>query len=270
MHTMSDLSGPALLFCPADRPERFAKAVAAADLVILDLEDAVAAENKGVARAAILAAGLSPEHVIVRINDVRSAHFEADLVMLRRSGLTTVMLAKTESAADLDEIADWNVVALCETPRAILNLIEIAAHPAVTALMFGAEDFVAELGGRSSRLDGGGFRPAVEHARSALLIAAAACERATVDAVFTDVGDEAGLLAEAVGAAGSGFTHKACIHPSQIPLVRQGFRPSEKDLNWARRVVQSATASSVHTLDGKMIDRPVIAQARRMLRYAGE
>ena len=158
--------GPALLFCPADRPDRYEKAAERADAVILDLEDAVADGAKRAARVALVASTLDPERVIVRINPASSPHFADDLAALAATGYRTVMLAKCEGTADLVGLEDHEVIALCETARGVLAAGEVAALPNVSALMWGAEDLVASLGGSSSRRADGGYRDVAAHARS--------------------------------------------------------------------------------------------------------
>ena len=147
--------GPAILFCPADRPDRYAKALERADAVIIDLEDAVAPGNRAAARAALIEHPQDPERTIVRVNPVGSPDFAADLAALGSTQYRTVMLAKTESAADADALGDYSVVALCETALGVLNAAQIAAAPNVAALMWGAEDLIASLGGSSSRTEVG-------------------------------------------------------------------------------------------------------------------
>ena len=150
--TPAALPGPALLFCPADRPDRYAKALAAADGVILDLEDGVGPDGKDAARAALAATDLDPARVIVRVNATGTAEHAADMAALRGTGYRTVMLPKSESRAQLDGLGgDWKVIALCEMPAGIVGAAEIAAAPNVTAVMWGAEDLIAAIGGRTSR-----------------------------------------------------------------------------------------------------------------------
>ena len=166
--------GPALLFCPADRPERYQKAAERSDAVIVDLEDAVAPADKQRARGAILAqlgsAGdvpeLDPSRTIIRINPAGTEEFEKDLHCLKHTPYRHVMLAKAESAAQLKELEGYSVIALCETAAGIVNAAAIAAEPNVVGLMWGAEDLLASLGGTSSRNDDGGYRAVALHARS--------------------------------------------------------------------------------------------------------
>jgi citrate lyase subunit beta/citryl-CoA lyase len=255
------LPGPALLFCPADRPDRFQKAVDAADLVVLDLEDAVADPDKEAARRALRITPIDPDRVIVRINPVGTAHHERDLEVLSHTRYRRVMLAKTETVEDLYTLARWQVIALCETARGVLNAPAIAAAAPVIALMWGAEDLIASIGGRSSRRVDGGYRDVARHARSRVLLAAAAAGLSAIDSVYLNFGDLDGLAAEAEDAAASGFSLKACIHPSQVPVVRQAFRPDANQLEWALEVLAAAHAGGVHTLGGQMIDAPLVRQA---------
>ena len=155
MTTPTFTMGPAILFCPADRPERFAKAAERADAVILDLEDAVAPDAKPAARDHVRAADLDPATTVVRVNDAASPFFEDDLAAVRDTPFRTVMLAKAESAEQVrrvtDALPEAQVIALCETAAGIVAASEIAEQSGVVALMWGAEDLVASLGGRSSR-----------------------------------------------------------------------------------------------------------------------
>jgi citrate lyase subunit beta/citryl-CoA lyase len=258
------LPGPAWLFCPADRPDRYAKAAARADLVILDLEDAVSAERKAAARAALVAEPLDPARVIVRVNSADSAEHERDLHALRQTEYRTVMLAKAE-AGSLAELSDWAVIALIETPRGVQDAATVAAAPAVVALMWGAEDLIAAMGGRGSRWPDGRYRDVARHARSTVLIAAQVAGCHAVDSVYLDIADLDGLAAESADAAASGFAYKACVHPNQVEVVRSAFRPSAESLRWAQRVIDAARAGGVVSLDGQMIDAPIIRQAEQIL-----
>ncbi|MCD2497334.1 HpcH/HpaI aldolase/citrate lyase family protein [Microbacterium nymphoidis] len=265
-------NGPALLFCPADRPDRFSKALDRSDAVILDLEDAVLPAGKHEARLRMSSAELDPNRVIVRVNAADTGYFRDDLAAVRRSPFRTVMLAKTESAAQLDEIGDGlSIIALCETARGVIAADAIAAHPNVVALMWGAEDLIASLGGSSSRRADGGYRDVARHARSRVLLAAGAYERRAIDAVHVDIPDLPGLEAECRDAAASGFSATACIHPSQVEVVRRAYRPADADIDAARRVLEAADAKAgAFRFDGRMVDEPVLRQAREVLRRAGE
>lgn len=262
--------GPALLFCPADRPDRYAKALERADAVILDLEDAVADDAKQAARAALVATPLDPERVIVRVNPASTPHLAADLAALAETGYRTVMLAKCEDTADLVDLAEVEVIALCETARGVLAAAEVAALPNVSALMWGAEDLVASLGGSSSRFADGTYRDVARHARSQVCLAAGANGIAAIDAVHLEIGDTAGLRAEAEDAAALGFAATACIHPSQADIVREAYRPDADRLEWARAVVAAAEGEpGVFAFRGGMVDSPVLRQAAAILRRAG-
>ena len=267
------LPGPALLFCPADRPDRYAKALAAADAVILDLEDGVGAGGKDAARAALVASDLDPARVIVRINATGTPEHAADIVALRGTRYRQVMLPKTETRKQLDALplrGIWRVVALCETPLGVVNAAEIAAAPGVIAVMWGAEDLIAAMRGRTSRRPDGGYRDVALHARSAVLLAARAHGSPAIDAVYVNIPDLEGLAAEAEDAAASGFTFKGCIHPSQVAVVRDAFRADEAQVAWARRVLAAARGAGARDkgavkVDGQMIDAPLIRQAEAII-----
>ena len=268
---LPSLPGPALLFCPADRPDRYAKALAAADGVIIDLEDGVAADGKDAARAALVATALDPARVIVRVNAAGTPEHAADIEALRGTGYRLIMLAKTETRAQLDGLGgDWRIVALCETPLGVVNAAEIAAAPNVIAVLWGAEDLIAAMRGRTSRFADGRYRDVAMHARSAALLAASAYGKAAIDSVYVNIPDLDGLAAEAEDAAASGFTLKACVHPSQVAVVRKAFQADEAQVAWARQVLAATRGASgrdkgVITVDGQMIDGPLIRQAEAIL-----
>ena len=262
-------AGPAWLFCPADRPDRYAKAAAAADVVILDLEDAVAADAKGAARQALIGTALDPDRTVVRINPAGTPAHAEDLETLEHTAYHTVMLAKAESAQQITDLVGYRVLALCETPAGVLAASRMAARPNTLGLMWGAEDLVAALGGRSSRGRDGRYREVSRHARATVLLAAGAYHRIALDAVHLDIADLDGLREEAEDAAASGFSGTVCIHPSQVPVVRAAYAPSETEITWARGVLAAAaTAGGVFAFEGGMVDEPVLLQARQVLRRA--
>jgi citrate lyase subunit beta/citryl-CoA lyase len=210
----------------------------------------------------VAASTLDPARTIVRVNPG-----EADLATLRATSYDTVMLPKAETAEDVARWSDYRVIALCESPLGVSNAELLAALPNVVALTWGAEDLVAALGGTSSRHADGTYRDYARYARSRVLIAAAAEGKSAIDTVHLDIDDDAGLAAEAEDAAASGFVGMMCIHPKQVEIVRAAFRPTPEALAWAHRVLDAATSAGngVFALDGRMIDEPVLRQARRVL-----
>ena len=266
-------AGPALLFCPADRPERYLKALDRADMVILDLEDAVAPVNKAAAREALVANPVHPDRVIVRINPAGTEDHELDLAAVQATPYRVLMQAKVEEPS---QIAHLPTIALIETPMGALRVEEIVAAPNCVGLMWGAEDLVAGLGGTSSRFGtgepyAGEYRDVARHVRSRVRLAAGAYKKAAIDAVHIDIADVDGLVAEVQDAVALGFTATACIHPSQAGHIRDGYAPDPERVEWATRVLQGAVAydGGVFQLDGQMIDGPVLAQARAVLSRAG-
>lgn len=258
--------GPALLFCPADRPERYAKALSRADAVILDLEDAVAPRDKSAARDALVGHPLDPARTIVRVNHARTDDHELDLEAIDSTDYRYVMLAKTSGVRDLDRLEDYEVIALCETAAGIVNAAAIAALRNVVGLMWGAEDLIASLGGSSSRRSDGRYRDAAAHARSSVLLAAGAHGKAAIDSVFLDIADRDGLSAEATDAAAVGFTATACIHPDQVATIRAAYAPSPEELAFARDLLEAAEHErGVFTFRGRMVDEPVLVHARTVL-----
>ncbi|OMH24229.1 CoA ester lyase [Tersicoccus phoenicis] len=262
--------GPALLFCPADRADRYAKAADRADAVILDLEDAVAPADKAAARANLAAHPLDPARTIVRVNAAGTDDFAADVAALAGLPYRTVMLAKTEDVAQVRALAGHDVIALIETAAGVLAVGAIAAEPTVVALMWGAEDLVASLGGTGSRTADGRYRAVATHARSMTLLAAGAHGKAAIDAVYTAIEDTAGLADECEDAAASGFAAKACIHPSQVTAVRAAFAPDDEEVAAARELLEEAERRpGVFTWRGTMVDEPILRHARSVLARAG-
>lgn len=281
MTTVWTPPGPAILFCPADRPERYAKAAERADVVIVDLEDAVAPADRPGAREALRASDLDPERTIVRVNPVDTDDHVADLEAFAGTPYRCVMLAKTESAAqvtDVHAVSGAAVLALVETPLGVVRSTEIASAPGCAGMMWGAEDLLAAMGGSTSRFSGseaggsrvaGDYRDVPRHARAAVALAAAAFGRWAVDSVHLEIADEAGQRAEALDAVALGYVATACIHPSQVATVRAAYAPSEDEVTWARRVLEAAkTTPGVFQLDGRMVDGPVFRQAEATIRRA--
>ncbi|WP_111719052.1 CoA ester lyase [Homoserinimonas sp. OAct 916] len=265
--------GPALLFCPADRPERYAKAAERSDAVILDLEDAVAASSKEDARSALAASTLDPERTIVRVNPVSSADFALDIAAIAQTSYRYLMVPKAESSGQMQVLAasgaHFRVIALCESAAGVLASAEIAAEPNVVALMWGAEDLVVSLGGTASRFADGRYRPLAVHARSQVLLAAGANGKAAVDTVYFNIPDTAGLEVEASDARASGFVATACIHPSQVAVIRAAYRPGDHEVAYARDVLAAAAGErGVFSFRGQMVDNPVLRNAEQTLRRA--
>ncbi|WP_417562723.1 HpcH/HpaI aldolase/citrate lyase family protein [Microbacterium sp.] len=267
---MTFTMGPALLFCPADRPERFAKAAERSDAVILDLEDAVAPAAKVAARGAVIESRLDPARTIVRVNELGGEHTASDLSTVLQTDYRTIMVAKAESAKKIRKLDPrLEVVALCETARGVEAAGKIAGLENVVALMWGAEDLVASLGGTSSRTTDGRYRDVARQARSQVLLAAGAHGKAAIDAVHLDIGDLTGLAREAQDAAASGFAATACIHPSQVAAIRDAYRPDAQTVAWAQAVLAAAEGErGVFAFEGQMVDEPVLRHARAVIARA--
>ncbi|WP_326959625.1 HpcH/HpaI aldolase/citrate lyase family protein [Amycolatopsis sp. NBC_01286] len=250
------MAATTFLFVPGDRPDRFGKAVASgADVVVLDLEDAVAPADKADARAAVSAWLAGGGRAMVRINAPGTPWFDADAALVTARGVP-VMVPKAETPEVLAGLGE--VVALVETAIGVERAGELAAVGSVTRLAFGSVDLAAELGVAPEDPE------PFAYARSRLVVASAAAGLAPpVDGVTTDLHDEARLAADVRYARRMGFAGKLCVHPKQIAPVRAGFAPTGDEVNWARRVVTAG--ESVSTVDGKMVDKPVLARARRIL-----
>jgi citrate lyase subunit beta/citryl-CoA lyase len=248
------------LFVPGDRPDRFGKAVASgADVVVLDLEDAVAPADKDAARDAVAAWLTAGGRAMVRINAPGTPWSDADAALVAARGVP-VLVPKAETPGVLAGFRE--VVALIETALGVERAGELAAVPSVTRLAFGSVDLGTELGVAPEDPE------PFAYARSRLVVASAAAGLAPpVDGVTTDLRDDERLAADVRYARRMGFGGKLCVHPRQVEPVRAGFAPTTAELDWARRVVTAG--DSVSTVDGKMVDKPVLARARRILEERG-
>jgi citrate lyase subunit beta/citryl-CoA lyase len=279
------------LFAPGDSERKMAKALgSAADAVILDLEDSVAPAAKEVARGAVtqvLRAASGRPGVMVRVNPRDTAWNLADLAAVVPARPAAIMLPKCtgphdllaldhhleafETAAGLT-IGGIGVLALVTETAASLRALDYrGVTPRLRALLFGAEDLSADLG-ISPRDAGGMYTAPVAAARSALLIAAAQAQVPAIDTPWPDPGDPAGLEAEIAAAVRDGFVGKLCIHPAQLAPVMGGFTPSAERVRWAaavRDLFAGNPGAGVMSLDGKMVDRPHLRLAERILAAAG-
>ncbi len=255
------------LFVPGDRPERFDKAAASgADRVIIDLEDAVAADAKAAARTNItqwLGTKETTVPILVRINGITTPWHEADLDLLGLPNLDGVMLPKTEDANMLALLRErlhpnQELHALVETVAGLVNLRAIAATVGLTRIAFGAVDFAQDAGIQGSDRE-------LDYVRGQFVIESRyAGLPAPIDGVTMTIDDEALLASEVRQAKQFGFGAKLCIHPRQVPVVQLGFAPSNEERDWAERVL-AAVEKSPHgaiTVEGKFVDQPVIERAR--------
>ncbi|MDT0492194.1 CoA ester lyase [Streptomyces griseus] len=252
-----------LLFVPGDRPDRFDKAVATgADVVILDLEDAVAVPDKGRARGHVAAWLGAGHHAMVRINAPGTPWCDEDLAMAAGFGVP-VMVPKAEDPVVLAELGvraggASPLVPLVETAAGIERAVEVCAAPGVVRVALGNADLAGQLGvAHDDHL-------ALAYARSRLVSASAATGRcAPVDGVTTSVRDLDVLAADIAHGRRLGFTGKLCIHPAQVAVVAERFAPTASEREWARTVL--AAGDSVTVVDGHMVDKPLLERARRIL-----
>lgn len=272
----AELQPPArtYLFVPGTRPERFGKALdSGADKVVVDLEDAVAANDKTTARG-IVAAWLkraTPQErsrVLVRINDASSSWFAADLAALGDVDGISVLLPKAESAAQIAQtqaaLPGAGILALIESARGVSEVNRIATAGA-RRLVFGTLDYALDLDMDISTDSSG-----LAYAASRITIASRlAGLPAPVAGVTPQLEDDERLLADLADGRRLGFGAKLCIHPRQVQPIHAALRPSADALDWARRVLDADAASpGAARLDGRMVDRPVVLQAQRTLALA--
>jgi citrate lyase subunit beta/citryl-CoA lyase len=266
------------LFVPGHRADRFDKALACgADAVVLDLEDAVAPPDKAAARDALaryLAAADDDRRarLVVRINDERTPWFDDDLALLAATRASAVMLPKAETVATLARVRSAcpgiAVLALVESARGVLNAEALAAADGVMRLVFGTLDFALDL----DLVDDPAAGPVgLDAAASRLAWASrAAGLPPPVAGVTADIHDPALLHADFARARAHGFGAKLCIHPQQVAWVHEALRPTDAEIDWAQRVLAAASSSQgAVQVDGRMVDRPVVERARRLLQRAG-
>ncbi|HEY1125162.1 MAG TPA: CoA ester lyase [Sphingobium sp.] len=268
-----------LLFVPGDRPDRFAKAAASdADAIILDLEDSVVPERKADARRAVATylAGERTVPCIVRVNPGNGTDIAEDIAAIANARPDAVMLPKAEGAVSVALVSDLfggsapPVIPIAtETPNGIFELGSYRSVASKLAgLTWGAEDLPAAIGAVSARDADGRFTPPYELVRSMALFAAHAAGVAAIDTVFPAVKDEAGLAAYVARARRDGFTGMMAIHPAQVAIINAGFTPTPDEVAHARAVVAAFDANpdaGALMLAGRMIDRPHLIQARRVL-----
>ena len=268
-----------LLFVPGDRPDRFAKAAASgADAVILDLEDSVVPDAKPAARDAVARAvgeGLAAT-VLVRVSPLGSDDHAHDREALAGLSLAGVLLPKAEGPDDVARLHDALGVPVLpiatETPPGVFALGDYArVADRLLGLTWGAEDLPAAIGASASRDGEGRLLPPYQLVRSLALFAAHAAGVAAIETVFPALGDEAGLARVVAEARRDGFTGMMAIHPRQVGPINAGFTPSAAELAHARAVVAAFAAdpgAGALRLDGKMIDRPHLVQAERLVARA--
>ena len=276
------------LFVPGRRQRMIEKAFGlSSDVVIFDLEDGVPGAEKDVARrlvAAALAGAPAGATLFVRVHAAGSSELRADLRALAGTRPHGLVLSKVQGPDDVLQMHRWldgheasaglpsgavRILATIESAGGLVRAPSIAsATPRLTGLMFGAEDFALDVGLFSHPGQG-----LFDYARSALSVAAASGGIRAIDKVFTDIRDSDGLAMEARRARDLGFAGKAVIHPDQVGAVNEIFSPSGEEVTRARRIVaafQGGADGGAEAVDGRMVDRPVLEQARRILDRSGE
>ncbi len=271
------------IYLPGNRPRMIQKGPGlGADAVILDLEDSVSPEQKDAARLLVSRAikmidfGLS--EVMVRINPISHGGL-LDLAAVLASNPDAVVVPKCESKVDVQAVENTikeanlpkqiSILPMIETAKGILNAYEVAcASPMVDAITFGGEDFTQDIG--ATRTTSG---KEIFWGRSMVVIAAKAAGVQALDTVFSDLSDEEGLRRDTTEIKEMGFDGRAAIHPSQIEIIHECFTPTEKEMQFAVNVISAADkarsqGSGVAVVHGKMIDKPIIQRAEKMILYA--
>ena len=268
-----DWCARSLLFVPGHRPERFVKALDSdADLVCIDLEDAVPLNEKVSAREAVHAflTTCSQAHLqrlVVRVSAANGEHCKLDMKVLEDCPRPAFfMLAKTESPQQLSYVAAalatsphrW--IGLIESPRGLLNADAICASSTLAAVMFGGGDYAAELGAAFA------WEPLL-FARSQLAMVAAAHNLPCIDVPYLDIQNAAGLTEETRRVCALGYSAKAAIHPRQLEVIHHALAPTEAEVLSAKKIIDAFAAADggAVTVDGRMVDQPIVESARRLL-----
>ncbi|MBO0730929.1 MAG: CoA ester lyase [Acidimicrobiaceae bacterium] len=269
-----------LLFCPGNRPEMMAKLAAiGADCVAIDLEDGVPVDAKVGARQTARegASLLAGQQVFIRVNGTDTPWIEDDIASAVGPSAAGIILPKLESVSQLEWVAaqldaaglrEAKIIGGLETALGIEEAPRLA-HPRLVAVYFGAEDYIADVGGERTPSS-----HEVAYARARTVMAARIIGVAPIDQVVVEVKNDERYLAEAVTARQLGFTGKICLHPAQVPLANQVFTPGEGEIQRARRLlsaVADARRESRGTVlfEGAMVDVPLIRQAEQVLARAG-
>lgn len=264
-----DAMGWALLFCPGDRPGRFDNAVASSDLAVLDLEDGVAVDRKDDSQQAVLAYLARSGQVVVRVNHPATDRGMEDVRAVAEAGAKQLLLPKTQSVEEIDRVAraapGCELIASIESARGVLEVESIAGHPAVAALSWGPYDLAADMGMRAVRDMAGQLLLPLLEARNRLLIAAAAARKAAIDTVTAELNDVSVIERDAQEGAVLGFRGKFAIHPSQVEPIRAAYRPTQTQVERARRMLDAVDGRGVFLFEGEMVDEPMLRRARSIL-----
>ena len=268
------------LFVPADSERRIAKALESdADAVIFDLEDSVVPSQKATARSILksLPKRSNGPQWWVRVNPLGSEFHKEDLKLIGSAYVHGIVLPKAESGADVTQLAHrtGNIpihAIVTETAASLFGLSSYRQpNSPLVAMSWGAEDLSAALGASSKYGADGEITFTYKLARTLCLAGAISAGVQPVDGIFADFKDEAGLRAEAEAAAREGFTGKLAIHPAQVPIINAAFTPSDAEIRHAEEIVAAFEAhpnAGVLSIGGKMVDRPHLVQARRVLERA--
>ena len=267
-----------LLFAPGNRPELLAKLPRTSpSAAVIDLEDAVPPDGKAESRAIaceVASTLIAEVRLFIRVNAVDSAYFIDDIRKGLPGGLSGVIIPKLESAKVVDQVIDWleenghddlPIVAGLETVAGVVDAREVTSHPRVRWCYFGAEDYVADLGGTRTLCN-----REVAMARAQIGQAARLGGAQAIDMVVTDFGNAERFRREATEARELGFSGKLCIHPAQVPLAAEAFGVTDVELTWARTVVETyeealERGQAAIQVDGAMVDEAVARRARALL-----
>lgn len=262
------------MFLPASNPRAIAKArELAADVIILDLEDAVAPDAKAAARAAAVAAareGFGDRELVIRVNALDTQWGADDLAMVGACGAAAILAPKVRNGGDISAYSDrlgdntrlWVMIETCEALGRLQDIADRARDSRLAGFVLGVNDLALEMGARP-----GAERAWLAPAQAMMLAAARSRGLVALDGVCNDFNDDARLHGECLAAAGMGYDGKSLIHPRQIEMCNAAFSPSETEIAWAARVRDAFAGSDggVIQVDGKMVEALHLDQAKRIL-----
>ncbi|MDT8336761.1 MAG: CoA ester lyase [Candidatus Izemoplasmatales bacterium] len=269
-----------LLFIPGNNPSMLQNAdVFLADAIIFDLEDAISINEKNNARNLVknylVTSSVLPNQVILRVNSINTEWFKKDIELLKTNKIDYLLIPKLDKLNLLgveeylnsfekdNNLEETKIIALVETARGVNDLPLFAENKRIIALMLGAEDLASDL--QIKRTETG---EEIFYARSKIIYAAVDYNLIAIDTPYTNINNLEGLIKDATYAANLGMKAKVCIHPNQLEVVNKVFSPSEQEIKWAKEVIkisQEKPGSGAFQFQGKMIDKPILDRAEKIL-----
>lgn len=272
-----------LLFIPGNNPSMIQNAdVFESDAIIFDLEDSVDVNEKDNARNLVFnylnEGGTYPSLVVLRVNPIDTSFFKHDIELITTKKVDFILLPKStvdslnvleeylENIETKNDLTETKVIALVESSKSVIEIFKIASHKRVEAILLGAEDLCNDL-----EIDRTNQGNEILFARSRVIYACQANNIISIDTPNTSVNDDEALLVDCLNAKNLGMKAKSAIHPNQLEIINKTFSPSKKEIEWATKVIHAVDLNKgkgAFSLDGKMIDKPIILKANKILEKA--